>query len=127
MLSASVRTGLSDIICDKNEILFIASCSTSEHLKSIWIYIKKLIGTNGDSSEIEILKDIFDYFFDVYNDSLSEPAYVRDDVEEGYIFDDDRYDRCTGCPASGQISQVMLRGYISINTRKSICRSLVRI
>ena len=126
-LSSSIRTGLSNIICDENEILFIASCSTSDHLKAIWVYIKKLIGTNGDEREIEILMSIFDYFFDVLNSSLSESMYIRDDVEEGDIFDEDKYDRCTGCPTSGRISQVMLRGYISNNTKKSICRSLVRI
>ena len=35
---------------------------------------------------------IFDYFFDVLNSSLSEPMYIRDDVEEGDIFDEDKYD-----------------------------------
>lgn len=124
-LSISVRTGLSDIICDRDEILFIASCSTPEHLKAIWTYTKKLAGNNGDTEEFEILKNIFDYFFEVFNNLLNEPMYVRDDVEEGFLFDDDKYDRYTGSATSGRITKVVLKGYRSLNTGMTICRSLV--
>ena len=126
-LSASIRTGLSDVICDKDEVLFIASCSTSEHLKAIWTYTKKLSGSNGDANSIDILKEIFDYFFDVFNSSLREPMYVRDSVEVGYSFDDEKYDRCAGSSTSGKITQVILKGYKSVNTGAIICRSLVRV
>lgn len=126
-LSVSIRTGLSDVICDKDEILFITSCSTPEHLKAIWTYTKKLAGSNGDINEIEVLKDIFDYFFDVFNNSLREPMYVRDSVETGYLFDDDKYDRCSGSATSGKITQVIMKGYKSINTGTIICRSFVHV
>ena len=126
-LPASIRTGLSDVICDKDEVLFIASCSTSEHLKAIWTYTKKLAGSNGDANSVDVLKEIFDYFFDVFNNSLREPMYVRDSVEVGYSFDDDKYDRCTGSSTSGKITQVILRGYKSVNTGAIICRSFVRV
>ncbi len=126
-LPATIRTGLSDVVCDKNEILFIASFSASEHLKAVWTYTKKLAGSNGDESSIEVLKDIFDYFFEIFNSSLRQPMYVRDNVEVGYSFDDDKYDRCTGSATSGKISQVIMRGYKSVNTGAVICRSLVRV
>lgn len=126
-LSVSIRTGLSDVICDKDEILFITSCSTPEHLKAIWTYTKKLAGSNGDINGIEVLKDIFDYFFDVFNNSLREPMYIRDNVETGYSFNDDKYDRCSGSATSGKITQVIMKGYKSINTGTIICRSFVRV
>lgn len=126
-LSLSVRTGLSDVIRDDNEILFIASCSTSDHLRAIWEYTKRLAGSNGNPSDIEVLSDMFDYFFDIFNLTLSEPMYERDSVETGFYFDDDKYDRCTGSATSGKITQVMLRGYKSVNTGNIICRSLVRV
>ncbi len=126
-LSTTIRTGLSDVICDKDEILFITSCSTSDHLKAIWTYTKRLAGSNGDTNSIEVLKDIFDYFFEIFNSSLREPMYVRDGVEVGYSFDDDKYDRCTGSATSGKITQVVLRGYKSVNTGAVICRSFVRV
>ena len=126
-LSSSIRTGLSDVICDKNEIFFIVSCSTPEHLKAIWTYTKRLAGSNDNVNGVEVLKDIFDYFFEVFNCSLQEPMYVRDNVEEGYSFDDDKYDRGKGSLTSGKITQVILRGYKSINTGTIICRSVVRV
>lgn len=126
-LSTTIRTGLSDVICDKNEILFIASCSSPDNLKAIWTYTKRLSGSDGDADSIEVLSDIFDYFFEIFNSSLREPVYSRDTVEAGYSFDDDKYDRCAGSATSGKITQVILRGYKSVNTGAIICRSLVRV
>lgn len=127
-LSEDVRTGLSDVICDKNEVLFIVSCSTSERLGSIWDYIKKALSDKARSkSEICTLNEIFDYFFDVYNSSLSEPMYIRDNVKNGDLFDDDMYYRYQGSSTSGPISEVMLKGYRSNNTDKIIRKSLVRL
>ena len=90
-LPISIRNGLSDIICDKDEILFIASCSSPEHLKAIWNYTKALAVNNANENELNIMKEIFDYFFDVFNHSLSEPVYERDKVEPGIIFDDEKF------------------------------------
>lgn len=126
-LSSTIRTGLSDIICDKNEILFISSCTSAEHLKAIWGYTKQLVYNDGNKNEIDILKNIFDYFFDVFNESLSKPIYERDDVEVGYYFDDDCYDRFSGSKTSGDISEIILRGYRSISTENIICRSVVKV
>lgn len=127
-LSEDVRTGLSDIICDKNEVLFIVSCSTSERLGAIWDYIKKALSDQARTEyEVCTLNEIFDYFFNVYNSSLSEPMYIRDNVENGDPFDDDMYSRYPGSSTSGPISKVMLKGYRSNNTDKIIRRSLVRL
>lgn len=127
-LSEDVRTGLSDVICDKNEVLFIVSCSTSERLGAIWDYIKKALSDKARTErEICTLNEIFDYFFHIYNSSLSEPMYIRDNVDNGDPFDDDMYIRYPGSSTSGQISEVMLRGYHSKNTGKIIRPSLVRL
>lgn len=127
-LSEDVRTGLSDVICDKNEVLFIVSCSTSERLGAIWDYIKKALSDKARTErEICTLNEIFDYFFHIYNSSLSEPMYIRDNVDNGDPFDDDMHIRYPGSSTSGQISEVMLRGYHSKNTGKIIRPSLVRL
>ena len=127
-LSEDVRTGLSDVICDKNEVLFIVSCSTSERLGAIWDYIKKALSDKARTErEICTLNEIFDYFFHIYNSSLSEPMYIRDNVDNGDPFDDDMHIRYPGSSTSGQISKVMLRGYHSKNTGKIIRSSLVRL
>lgn len=124
-LSYSVRSGLENVIIDTNEITFIASCTNENNLSSIWEYIKE-ISNDTDSDDFKVLNLIFDYFFDVFNNSLSEPKYKRDDVEIGDDLDDDYYDRCYGSATSGEITRVIIKGYKSRNTGKIIHKSLVK-
>lgn len=124
-LSSSVRSGLENVIMDRNEITFIASCSNESSLSSIWEYIKE-ISEDSNSRDFKALNLIFDYFFDVFNDSLPEPKYERDDVEIGDELDDEYYDRCCGSFTSGEITEIILKGYRSRNTGKIIHKSLVK-
>ena len=124
-LSSSVRSGLENVIMDCNEITFIASCSNESSLSSIWEYIKE-ISEDSDSRDFKTLNLIFDYFFEVFNASLPEPKYERDDVEIGDELDDEYYDRCCGSSTSGDITEIILKGYRSRNTGKIIHKSLVK-
>lgn len=124
-LSVSVRRGLENVINDRDQIAFIVSCSCEKNLSSIWEYIKE-ISADTDSNDFKVLSSIFDYFFDVYNASLSEPKYKRDDVKIGDDLDDDYHDRCSGSATSGEIKKIVLKGYRSVNTGKIIHKSLVK-
>ncbi|MGN0482098.1 MAG: hypothetical protein ACI4HI_00960 [Lachnospiraceae bacterium] len=126
-LSRSTRNGLENVISVTNEITFIASCTNEDGLAAIWNYTKDLSNDSDREQDFMVLREIFDYFFDIYNDSLPEPKYVRDDVEIGDEFDDECHDRCMGSATSGDITEVILRGYRSMNTRKVIRRSLVKV
>ena len=124
-LSYSVRDGLENVISDKNIITFIASCSNENNLSYIWEYTKEL-SSDSDSADFQTLNMIFDYFFDVFNDSLPESKFVRDDVETGDELDDDYHERCFGSATSREITSVLLRGYKSKTTGKIIHKSLVK-
>ncbi len=126
-LSDGVKEGLSNVICDKNVILFVASAASPEALRAVWNYVRDMLGDRTAGAEIGTLKEIFDYFFDIYNSSLAEPVYKRDEVEIGDDLDDDRHDRGAGSATSGRITQVLLRGYQSIHTGKIQCRSVVKV
>lgn len=126
-LSASTRNGLSDVICDGNEILFVASCTAADNLKKIWEYTKEIAGDDYKQNDVDILKKIFDYSFDIFNQSLPEPIYERDPVEVNDEYDDDEYVRSRDSATSGLITKIVLRGYRSINTGCAICKSVVRI
>lgn len=125
-LSYTVRSGLENVIKDSNEITFIVSCSNENNLSSIWEYIKE-ISDNTESKDFITLNLIFDYFFDVFNESLPFPKYKRDDVETGDILDDDYHDRAYGSSTSGEITKIILKGYTSINTKQIIHKSLVKV
>lgn len=124
-LSGTLRAGLENVICDKNEITFIVSCSNENNLSSIWEYAKD-ISNDPENEEFKILVQIFDYFFDRFNESLPEPKYTRDDVEIGDYLDEDKYDRCYGSATSGDITEIILRGYQSRNTGRMIHKSIVK-
>lgn len=124
-LSGTLRAGLENVICDKNEITFIVSCSNENNLSSIWEYAKD-ISNDPENEEFKILVQIFDYFFDRFNESLPEPKYTRDDVEIGDYLDEDKYDRCCGSATSGDITEIILRGYQSRNTGRMIHKSIVK-
>lgn len=125
-LSDSVKIGLENVINSENELSFIVSCSSDESLSAIWEYIKE-ISQDTESKDFKGLILIFDYFFDVFNQSLPEVKYQRDDVEVGEEFDNDYYDRCYGSSTSGDITEVILRGYKLKNTGKIIHKSLVKV
>lgn len=125
-LSSSVKNGLENVINSDNEIAFIVSCSNEDNLSSIWEYARE-ISNNDKSRDFEVLTAIFDYFFDVFNSSLSEEKYIRDDIEIGEEFDGDYLDRCYGSSTSGNISEIIIRGYKLRNSGKIVHKSLVKV
>ena len=125
-LSESSRDSLYNVVSDANEVTFIASCTVEENLKAIWDYTKDIADDDNYSEDVDILKQIFDYFFDVYNKSLSEPKYERDNVEIGDYLDDEYYDRGSGSATSGSITEIVILGYKSRNTGRIICKSVVK-
>lgn len=124
-LSESVKSGLENVISGKNELSFLVSCSNEEHLSAIWEYAKE-ISNDFEQNDFQILTQIFDYFFELFNESLPETKYVRDDVQVGDELDDEYHDRCYGSATSGEITAVILRGYRSKNTGKMIHKSIVK-
>lgn len=126
-LSILVKRGLENVINSENEITFIVSCSNEDNLYTIWEYIKEISNDSAKSREFEVLTDIFNYFFDVFNASLPEEKYIRDDIEIGEEFDGDYMDRCYGSATSGNISQIVLRGYKLKNSGKIVHKSFVKV
>lgn len=125
-LSDKVKNGLENVVKDTNEISFIVSCTDENNLSAIWEYIRE-ISNDVENEDYQKLSEIFDYCFEIFNQSLPEAKYERDDVEAGDEFDGDYYDRFFGSSTSGEITRVILRGYKSINTGKSIHKSLVML
>lgn len=126
-LSESTKDGLSNVISCKSVSLFIATCTNADNLKKVWEYTKEILGDNSKHEDVEILKLVFDYFFDLYNQSLVEPSYKRDKTDVGDDYDDEYHVRSRESATSGRISKVLLKGYSSINTGRIICKSVVSV
>ena len=126
-LSESTKTSLYNVVNDHDTVSFIVSCTTEDNLKAIWDYTREIIDLPKYSEDADILKQIFDYFFRIFNDSLPEAVYIRDVIEEGTDFDDEYYDRASGSATYGSVQSVLLLGYQSRNTGKIIRKSLVKV
>lgn len=126
-LSDSTKMGLSNVISSISVSLFIATCTNADNLKKIWEYTKEILSDNSKQGDVFILIEVFDYFFNLYNQSLVEPIYARDTTEIGDDYDDEYHARSRESATSGRISKVLLRGYSSINTGRIICKSVVQV
>lgn len=125
-LDPSLRQRLSGMISDKSAVAFISSCSRKENLEALWDYIKTLLMTPGsEDAAIPVLSEIFDYFFDLFNESSDKPVYVRSSVNIGARFDDEQHIRGREGKAQGRIKEVLLLGYSSVNTGNAVRKSVV--
>ncbi len=108
---------LSNLICTGNLMGFIVSCSNFANLESIWDYIRaRLLDDLSDIDTINVLSDIFDCFFELYNSSLEQPEYQRCNVSVGDTFDNTKHIAGKNSSVEGKISQIQLLGYQSAGT-----------
>lgn len=124
-LDNGLKRNLAGIISDQDPLAFISSLSRYENLESLWEYIKYLIG-NGNGEEVPVLKEIFEFFFLLMNNSSEKAAYALSEVKIGSRYDDDLHIRGYHSAAQGTVREVQLPGYYAVNTDQIIKKSVVR-
>ena len=124
-LSLKTRTALSSVINTKTPIVFIASCSDPDHLKSVWSYTKTLLWDDNSENEIDLLKKTITYMMEIINSVGAVPLYEPIVSEPGRKYKDESHCKGPGSKSAGTIQQVLLEGYRQINTGKVICKSVV--
>lgn len=124
-LSLKTRTALSSVINTKTPIVFIASCSDPDHLKSVWDYTKTLLWDDNSENEIDLLKKTITYMMEIINSVGAVPLYEPIVSEPGRKYKDESHCKGPGSKSAGTIQQVLLEGYRQINTGKVICKSVV--
>lgn len=124
-LNSELKKNLLGIISHQTPIAFISSLSRYENLESLWEYIKYLIGS-GNGGEVPVLKEIFEFFFLLMNDSSETPVYALSEVKIGSRYDDDLHIRGYDSAAQGTVREVQLTGYYSVNTGNIVKKSVVR-
>ncbi|MDD6488476.1 MAG: hypothetical protein PUG48_01495 [Clostridia bacterium] len=120
-----IRRILSTFISDENAVLFISSCSRFDNLERLWDYIKTILYDESCLDDAKILSDIFYYFFGIFNQSMKNAYYVLDETRIGDRFDDEKHSKGPNSKASGTISRVLLKGFISVNTGDYIRPTIV--
>lgn len=124
-LSPKTRKALSSVINTKTPIVFIASCSDPDHLKSVWNYTKTLLWDDNSENEIDLLKKTITYMMEIINSVGAVPLYELIVSEPGRKYKDESHCKGPGSKSAGTIQQVLLEGYRQINTGNVICKSVV--
>ena len=109
-LSDDTRSQLSGILKGESLEQFFACAGKDDFVRRFWDFIsERIISQKSVSGDDEILADIFDALFDVYNSSTLNVKYIRQDVRAGEMFDWEKH-TSTG-NSQGEISAVLFRGY----------------
>ena len=124
-LSETTKSSLKGIFKGGSVQEFIVCGVQYENISSLWDFIKNEI-MEGREQEREILLALFLYFFQEYGKTYDTPLYKIQQVKMNEVFREDLYIRALNSKISGNITDILLPGYISING-KTIKKSVVRI
>lgn len=124
-LSETTKSSLKGIFKGGSVQEFIVCGVQYENISSLWDFIKNEI-MEGREQERETLLALFLYFFQEYSKTYDTPLYKMQEVKINGVFREDLYIRALNSKISGNITDVLLPGYISING-KTIKKSVVRI
>ena len=124
-LSETTRNSLKGIFKGETVQEFIVCGVQYENISSLWDFIKNEI-MEGREQERGTLLALFQYFFQEYSKTYDTPLYKTQEVNINDVFREDQYIRTLNSKISGNVTEILLPGYISING-KIIKKSIVRI
>lgn len=124
-LSKTTRNSLKGIFKGKTVQEFIICGVQYENISSLWDFIKNEI-MEGREQERETLLALFHYFFHEYSKTYDTPLYKIQEVNINEVFREDLYIRTLNSKISGNVTEILLPGYTSING-KIIKKSIVRL
>jgi tetratricopeptide (TPR) repeat protein len=124
-LSETTKNSLKGIFKGGSVQEFIVCGVQYENISSLWDFIKNEI-MEGREQERGILCALFQYFFQEYSKTYDTPLYKLQEVKMNEVFREDLYIRALNSKISGNITDILLPGYMSING-KTIKKSVVRI
>lgn len=96
------------------------------NIEALWEYVKTLI-VNGNLENIEELRKIFKFFLKSHNKIYDTDIYMLQEVSLGDTFDEDSHMRGFNSKISGKINEIYLQGYINLNTRKIVKKTIVKV
>ncbi|MCK5855235.1 MAG: hypothetical protein KAG56_08430, partial [Sulfurovaceae bacterium] len=125
-LDVQTKNALSNIFKDNSIHGFIACGVQEKNIKNLWEYIRNEV-IEGKNDDISGLTSIFEFLFSRY--VLAHPIYELQEIDVGnHVFDPQQHIKHSSSKnVSGNIQDVLLRGWINNNTKKLVKQSVVRI
>ena len=106
---------------------FLSGTLQEGHLDSLFDYTANAFNNGENQNEIEILHKLFDFAFDVVNNSRQEKIFSRLEISEGDDFDGETMRKTSNSSQIGTVKNILLVGYKFIRTDKVVKQSLVFI
>lgn len=128
-LNEDIRDELQGIFGNADTpVMFFCNALQENHLDNFWDYISNKINSGKIDRNIEkSLCKLFDFCFDMVNNSQQKPLYKRLQVQKGFDFDNTYMIKTTDSSQLGNVKEVKLAGYVYTLSNKIVRRSLVLV
>lgn len=128
-LNEDIRDELQGIFGNADTpVMFFCNALQENHLDNFWDYISNKINSGKIDRNIEkSLCKLFDFCFDMVNNSQQKSLYKRLQVQKGFDFDNTYMIKTTDSSQLGNVKEVKLAGYVYTLSNKIVRRSLVQV
>ena len=128
-LNEDIRDELQGIFGNADTpVMFFCNALQENHLDNFWDYISNKINSGKIDRNIEkSLCKLFDFCFDMVNNSQQKPLYKRLQVQKGFDFDNTYMIKTADSSQLGTVKEVKLAGYVYTLTNNVVRRSLVQV
>lgn len=123
-LSAVTRNSLKNVFPSDTLQSFLAAGLQWENISALWDYTKRCFIEDA-VTDTEKLRNIFLFFFAMYNEKSRKPEYVLISPNKGDKFDSDRHVVIGGKTATS-ISRCVFEGYCN-SSGKQVFKALVQV
>ncbi|MCM1227030.1 MAG: hypothetical protein NC320_06330 [Clostridium sp.] len=123
-LDSEILKSLSNIISTVSVLHFIISAGQWRNIEALWKNISYRLD-NTSAEEIERMTYIFEWLFNKYNEIYEEYSIL--DVKPGDLFDSDFHSKGSKSAVTGEITEILLKGYKNNTNGKIMEKSIVRI
>lgn len=128
-LNEDIRDELQGIFGNADTpVMFFCNALQENHLDNFWDYISNKINSGKIDRNVEkSLCKLFDFCFDMVNNSQQKPLYKRLQVQKGFDFDNTYMIKTADSSQLGNVKEVKLAGYVYTISNKIVRRSLVQV
>lgn len=123
-LSEETKNGLKNIFANETMQCFIAAGVQWENISSIWEYTKRCF-IESSVNDATKLRNLFLFFFNLYNKKSRHEEYVLISPNEGEKFNSD-FHVVLGGKTGNVVSKCVFIGYKNISGKR-VCKALVEV
>ncbi|WP_240451599.1 hypothetical protein [Helicobacter felis] len=122
-LPSNLKQGLSNLFSESDPLAFLAIGTQGKNIEMLWDYTNNALKENKEGAQIlvEIFYSLFGYY-------AKATPYQLDPLEVGQAYNPTKHQRHhSSLNASGNITQVLLRGYLHARNGEVKRQSIIKL